>query len=173
MENRSRQQSTQQDSGGQTASPNPGDRFDQEKRVKETLTKEFDKSWQSEQEIRNEFNIRGYIADFVGYDSGSNQWVIAESKGSDLTHAVEQLENTQKGLPSGAKVEFRIYIDAKNYSTLANGGNFGGYYMNLEGVLGYYNDLQEWTSENIGGTLINILQAPSPQKVSEIDHDKK
>jgi len=74
----------------------------------------------------------------VGNRSGG--WIIAESKGDDLVHAIEQMENTEKGLlayeantkiPADKKyggvvsVEYRIYPSRPVYDKLLAGKGIG------------------------------------------------
>ncbi len=152
------------DAGGQTASPNPSHGSDQEERVRQLLADEYEQRFgTSDEAIRPALGIRGKVADFVGYNTRSSQWLIAESKGGNIGDAFDQLANTTKGLfvkYPGAQVELRIYVNAEKYGILQRGGDLGGYVMNAQRQLGWVNELKQWVDAEIAGVKILVLQAP-------------
>ena len=108
-------------------------------------------------------DLRGKVADFVGYNARTNQWLIAESKGGNLGDAFDQLMNTTKSLLTkypDAQLELRIYVNAEKYEVLRRGGDFGGYAMNTQRLLGWVNELKQWVDAEIAGVKILVLQAP-------------
>src|SRR5712692_5165517 len=86
------------DAGGQAASPS-GPQLPQEEQVRAALARQYTQPYgATDNAIRNALGMRGPTADFVGHNAQTGRWLIAESKGSDLWKAYEQLQNTAKGL---------------------------------------------------------------------------
>lgn len=157
-------QRSHSDTGGQTASPNPSGGFDQEEQVRQMLARQYEQRYgDSDEAIRAALNLKGEAADFVGYNAHQNRWLIAESKGTDLEKAFTQLTNTTRGLLQQyprAHIELRIYVKAEHLTTLREGGNFGGYYMNAQGYLGIFDELQKWEYAAVEGIKILLQSAP-------------
>ena len=86
--------------GGNRGSPDPNQWGPQQERmVREALARNYRQVYgTSDAEIRQRLDIQGKVADFIGYDSQHERWLIAESKGGDMLKAVEQLQNTMKGV---------------------------------------------------------------------------
>ena len=157
-------QRSHSDTGGQTASPNPsGSGFDQEEKVRQLLAKQYEQRYgASDEVIRSTLGIKGKVADFVGYNAKQNRWLIAESKGSDLGAAFEQLENTASALVKlqpHARLELRLYLDAKNFQTLSQGGKISGWTIR-DGTLGWYNEADEFVHAMIEGIKVLVQVAP-------------
>ena len=104
-------------------------------------------------------------ADFVGV-RGDAEWLVAESKGSDIDHAARQLENTlrgirAKGLPVKS-VELRIYFKPDVWARLTSVdptiSNFGYKVINDVIVLSGEND--EWVQLVIDGIKVQGFLAP-------------
>ena len=104
-------------------------------------------------------------ADFAGVQ-GDAEWLIAESKGSDIDHAARQLENTlrgirAKGLPVKS-VELRIYFKPDVWARLTSVdptiSNFGYKVINDVIVLSGEND--EWVQLVIDGIKVQGFLAP-------------
>ena len=152
------------DAGGQTASPNPSDRgFDQEEKVRRLLAEHYEQRFgKSDEAIREALGIRGKVADFVGYNARAAQWLIAESKASDIESAFEQLRNTTQALVkmnSQARFEIRLFLDARNFEILNNGGDIFGWRMNTAGYLGWQPE-SGWVDATIQGVKILVQCAP-------------
>lgn len=96
----------------------------------------------TDEEIRQNLQVSGPCADFVGYNSQTDRWLIAESKGSDLWSAEIQLANTLGALlarepDANQKLELRIYTNPSQYRRLVQEPHgAGGYYRQGE-FLGY------------------------------------
>jgi hypothetical protein len=158
-------QRSHSDTGGQTASPNPSNSGPkQEEQVRQLLAKQYEQRFgDSDKAIRAALNLKGEAAGFVGYNAHQNHWLIAESKGTDLEKAFTQLTNTTRGLLNQyprAHIELRIYVKAEHLTTLRDGGNFGGYYMNAQGYLGIFDELQKWEYDTVEGIKILLQSAP-------------
>lgn len=104
-------------------------------------------------------------ADFAGVQ-GDAEWLVAESKGSDIDHAARQLENTlrgirAKGLPVKS-VELRIYFKPDVWARLTSVdptiSNFGYKVINDVIVLSGEND--EWVQLVIDGIKVQGFLAP-------------
>ena len=104
-------------------------------------------------------------ADFAGVQ-GDAEWLIAESKGSDIDYAARQLENTlrgirAKGLPVKS-VELRIYFKPDVWARLTSVdptiSNFGYKVINDVIVLSGEND--EWVQLAIDGIKVQGFLAP-------------
>jgi hypothetical protein len=114
--------------------------------------------------IRTNLGLKGRVADFVGYNTRTNRWLIAESKRSDIGRAVTQLENTMQGLagrePSSVgRIDLRIYTSSSHYARLAGDG-LGGYRVNGEGFLGWPDEAGNWIYELINSARVSIQTAP-------------
>lgn len=102
------------DMGGQAASPNPSERgVGQEERVRQLLAKEYDQLHADEASIRKLLGMskQSKTADFLGYNSTTNRWVIAESKASDVDKAWLQLKETAEAFVKAkpaAQFELRL-----------------------------------------------------------------
>lgn len=81
----------------------------------------------SDDEIRKGLGMRGKCADFLGYHPQLDEWLIPESKGSDMDAAYEQLNNTMKGLlakqsVARGKIVLQVHISSQNYTFLSRDG---------------------------------------------------
>ena len=114
--------------------PSPGD--EQEENMRRLLVNEGYQQvfGTSDAEIRRNLNISGPCADFVGYTASLDQWIVAESKGSNLWSAEMQITNTLAALLAkeprvSGKVELCIYTNALQYARLSQEPHgTGGYY---------------------------------------------
>ncbi|MDQ5825227.1 MAG: hypothetical protein M3441_13625 [Chloroflexota bacterium] len=93
-------------------------------------------------EIRQNLQISGHCADFVGYNPQTDRWLIAESKGSDLWSAEVQLANTLVALLAlrpldHLKLELQIYTNPSQYSRLIKEPHGSGGYYRQGDFLGY------------------------------------
>ncbi len=161
----SRARASPSDAGGQTASPNPSGGFDQEQKVRQLLAQQYEQRFgTSDEAIRSALGIRGKVADFVGYDARSNQWLIAESKATHINTATDQLENTAKALIKvhpDAKIELRLFLDAKTFGVLDGGGEVYGWRMNAQGFLGWIaTETKQWVDMLIEGIKVTVQRAP-------------
>ena len=150
------------DTGGQTASPNPSGGFDQEERVRQMLAKEYDELYGDEKSIRQFLNLRGKTADFLGHNTTTDQWLIAESKASDIDRAFEQLRNTTQAfikMNPDARFEIRLYLDAKNFDLLRREGEIFGWRMNAARYLGWQPE-GNWVDATIQGVKILVQRVP-------------
>ncbi len=152
------------DAGGQTASPNPGDSgFDQEEKVRQLLAKQYDQLYADEKSIRQFLKMQGKTADFLGHNSAADEWVIAESKASNVDHAWEQLKNTTEAflrLKPNATFEVRLYLDDKTFQLLSNADRPVGWVINSEGYLGWVGDAKEFMDAIIEGTKVRAFAVP-------------
>ncbi len=152
----------QADTGGQTGNPNPSGGFDQEERVRQMLAKQYDRLYADEKAIRQFLNLRGKVADFVGHNSITDQWLIAESKASDLDSAFEQLRNTAQAfvkLKPDAHFELKLFLDSKNFDILRREGEILGWRMNAANYLGWQPE-STWVDATIQGVKILVQKAP-------------
>ena len=162
----SRAAGTESDQGGQTASPNPGNRgAGQEERVRQLLAEEYDQRFgASDEAIRRALGVRGKITDFVGYQAHADRWLIAESKGSNISDAIAQLRNTAQSLiahEGGAiRLELRIYTNPNQYNHLTT-GRLGGWAIDQSGYLGWFDELGQWHYEWVQGFKI-LVQSVVP-----------
>ncbi len=152
------------DTGGQTASPNPSNRgADQEERVRQMLAHEYNQSYTTEKAINDLLGFKGKTADFLGYNSEARQWLIAESKGTNLNHAFDQLENTLLKLLDkypNASVELRIYVNERTFKLLQSADGMAGWTIDGVGYLRAYNEaVGSVTDVLINGIKIITLQA--------------
>ena len=95
--------------------------------------------------------------------------MIAESKGTDITSAVKQLENSASGLfdkevgANASNTDLRIYTSQNNLAEMTNASSeatkFGGYSVR-DGYLGYYNESREWLYEQVKGVRVQVVAAP-------------
>ncbi len=117
----------------------------------------------TDEEIRQNLVVTGPCADFVGYNSQTDRWVIAESKGSDLWSAEIQLANTLAALlakrpAANQKVELHIYTNPSQYSRLIKEPHgSGGYYRQGE-FLGYKQSGGTFYFSTILGYAVRILE---------------
>lgn len=111
---------------------------------------------ETDEEIRRSLSIKGKCADFVGYHPQLDQWLIAESKGSDIQAAEKQLANTLSSLlarqpQSAGKIDLQIYVKAEQYDRLPTVG-LGGYYLLAIGdYLGTYDESDVWNYSAVAG----------------------
>ncbi len=145
----------------------------QESHVRELLNKEGYEQplGNNDVAIRQNLGLRaneGKIADFVGKNSSSDRWLVAESKGGDLRAAVRQLDNTAQRLwqknigATPTNTEFRVYTNANQFDKLqvaVDESKMGGYVIR-DGYLGYTDEIGTWIYENINGARILVLLAP-------------
>jgi hypothetical protein len=145
----------------------------QEQRVRETLVNDgYEQPFgSSDAEIRTSLNIQDKTADFVGYNRAADRWLVAESKGSDIRGAVDQLGNTVKALfntDAGAtarNTEIRLYTSPEQFSkALQNpeSSNGLGGYFSRDGYLGYYNEANEWIYQTINDLDLRIVVQIAP-----------
>lgn len=142
----------------------------QETRMRVKLREEgFDQPLgEADTTIRQNLGLKaneGRVADFVGKNTSTDRWLVAESKGGDLESAVRQLNETANRLwqqDFGANVtntEFRIYTNANQFSKLqvsAESSPLGGYALQ-DGYLGYTNEAGQWIFETINGIRIAVM----------------
>ena len=104
-------------------------------------------------------------ADFAGV-RGDAEWLVAESKGSNIDHAVEQLSNTlrgirAKGLPVKS-VELRIYFKPEVWARLTNANpavnNFG--YRVINNAIVSVGENEQWVELMIDGIKVQGFLAP-------------
>ena len=81
-------------------------------------------------------------ADYV-YQMPNGKWFIAESKGSDIEHAIEQLQSTTDALnkydvDSIGNIEYQIFTHQAQFNRLST-SNSGGYRIDNNGFL-FYSD---------------------------------
>jgi len=153
----------QQDTGGQTASPNPGKGFDQQEKVRQLLAKQYDTLYADEASIQKLLNLRGPTADFLGRNSATNRWLIAESKASDIDKAWNQLQNTTQAFvraQRGTDFEIRSYLDTRTFARFSDPEIKVGWLINSEGHLGWIGDSQEFVYGVIEGAKVLVLVAP-------------
>ena len=153
------------DTDGQTASPNPSSGFDQEEKVRQLLAKQYEQRFgDSEPTLRSALGLKGKIADFVGYHPRTQQWLIAESKATHINTATDQLKNTTQALLKmhpDAKIELRLFLDAKNFKLLESGGDVYGWRMNAQGHLGWIDgETKQWMDMVIEGIKVAVQRAP-------------
>jgi hypothetical protein len=102
------------------------------------------------------------VADFAARDASGN-WKIAEFKGSDVGHAVEQLQNTYDALlkdpSSGVKgrVEFEIHVDGSNFEKLSSPKGLSGYRIDANGHLAF-GENPPFTKVRIDGVPVQITK---------------
>ncbi len=153
----------QTDTGGQTASPNPSNSgYDQEEKVRQLLAKQYDQLYGDEKSIRQFLNLQGKTADFLGHNTNTDQWLIAESKASDLDSAFEQLRNTAQAfvkMKPDANFELKLFLDPKNFDILRHEGEIFGWRMNAAGYLGWQPE-SNWVDATIQGVKILVQKAP-------------
>jgi hypothetical protein len=126
-----------------------------------------DEGWQDilggeDTAIARSLNLKGQpIADFVGYKDGGH-WLIAEVKGIEIKHAVDQLANTyagilKSGLPTNS-FEFRLYLNANAYTRLQASYGYGNYFARA----GYLetNQAGQFYRILINGMPIQVLPLP-------------
>jgi len=152
---------------GNTGSPDPNQWGHQQERVvREALARNYEQVYgTSDAEIRQGLNLQGKVADFVGYNSQYGRWLIAESKGGDMLKAVEQLQNTMKGVldktgVQAVDIDLRIYTNAGNLQRLLGSEMGLGGYRVRDGFLGFISDSGEWIWEMINGVRIAIQVHP-------------
>ncbi len=135
-----------------------------ESKVRKVLT---DEGWQEilgedDTAIARSLNLKGQpIADFLGYKDGG-KWLIAEVKGTDIVHAVEQLGSTyfaifKSGLPT-ISFELRLYLNANAYTRLQASAGYGGYYIR-DGYLGSF-QAEIFNRVLINGIPVQVLPLP-------------
>lgn len=103
-------------------------------------------------------------ADFVG-KRGDGDWLLAESKGSGIDDAANQLLNTLKALRANGvrinSVELRIYFNESTWARLTNPdpliNNFG--YKVQDGLI-VFRDAGRWVSLKIEGIAVQGFAAP-------------
>lgn len=157
----------QSDTGGQAASQGgmDPDEDDQGKSVRNLLRSEYEQKYgESDAAIRKGLGIKGRTADFVGYNSKSGRWLVAESKGGDFDSAFKQLTNTVRGLikdqpGSAGSIDLRIYTNANQFSKLGSEG-VGGWRISGDGFLGWLDEYGAWNYAEVNGIKISVLQAP-------------
>ncbi|MBI4674305.1 MAG: hypothetical protein HY741_21895 [Chloroflexi bacterium] len=100
----------------------------------------------------------------MGYNSSRDQWLIAESKATHINAATEQLGNTVESLlrmHPEAKIELRLFLDAKNFDLLKSGGEVYGWRMSAQGYLGWIDwETKQWVDMLIQGLKITVQRAP-------------
>ena len=138
----------------------------QEQIMRQSLAGDYQQVYgASDVEIRRGLGIQGKVADFVGYNSQQGRWLIAESKGSDMYKAVQQLQNTMQGVinktgATASNVDLRIYTSSSNMQRLL-GSDIGlGGYRVREGFLGYINESGQWVWELINGVRVSVQVNP-------------
>lgn len=131
----------------------------------------------TEADIRQGLGMKGRVADNVRFNPETNQWVIAESKGTNIAHGFEQLENTAEAFlqenPSAATdTELRIYTKEEYYNLLNDPDvqlTTRGGYLIKEGYLGYNETIydanwnpigEQWKYSNVKGMRIKIEPIP-------------
>ena len=134
----------------------------QEQIVRESLARNYQQVYgTSDTEIRQGLGLQGKIADFVGYNSQQGRWLIAESKGSDMYKAVEQLQNTMQGVINKAgattsNVDLRIYTNAQSYQRLLTTTPIQGGWTVQNGVLGWWGETNQFVPMIINGVQVIV-----------------
>jgi len=140
--------------------------YDQEQRVRDALTEEgYTQPYGvDDQEVAKNLGIKGKVADFVGYNDEIDSWLIAESKGGNIDHAIKQLENTNAGLTNTRGVgstEFRIYTNADQYPKLQGPQGLAGYRVDSNGYLGWIDEFSsEWHYVEVDGVKVLVQMIP-------------
>jgi RHS repeat-associated protein len=137
----------------------------QEQIVRQSLARDYQQVYgASDAEIRQGLGIQGKVADFVGYNSQQGRWLIAESKGSDMYKAVEQLQNTMQGVlnktgATTANVDLRIYTNTQSYQRLLTTTPVQGGWTVQNGVLGWWGEANQFVPMIINGVqvLVNVV----------------
>ena len=108
------------------------------------------------------------VADFVGRSADGERYLVAESKGNDMSKAISQLEDTAAALwrknigAAHANTEFRIYVNDAQWSKLqlpADISHTGGYTLK-DGFLSYNAEAKGVDYFLIQGNRIAVLPAP-------------
>ena len=99
----------------------------------------------------------------MGYHPDLDQWLIAESKGSDLPTAEEQLENTLKGVlakepAAPGRIELQVYIKANQYDKLVTVGMAGYYLRSDDNFLGFFDEDDMWQYSAPLGIRISVVR---------------
>jgi hypothetical protein len=137
----------------------------QEQIVRQSLANDYQQVYgASDAEIRQGLGIQGKVADFVGYNSQQGRWLIAESKGSDMYKAVEQLQNTMQGVlnkggAATANVDLRIFTNEQSYQRLLTTTPVQGGWTVQNGVLGWWGEANQFVPMIINGVqvLVNVV----------------
>lgn len=138
----------------------------QEQIVRQSLARDYQQVYGAfDAEIRQGLGIQGKVADFVGYNSQQGRWLIAESKGSDMFKAVEQLQSTMQGVLNktgvqAVDIDLRIYTNTGNLQRLLGSEMGLGGYRVRDGFLGFISESGEWIWEMINGVRISVQVHP-------------
>jgi hypothetical protein len=94
----------------------------------------------------------GDRADIVMQHGETGRWLVAESKGGNMGKAVKQIENTANALRNEGvaldEMDFSVYTNEMQYEKLQQPPDgVGGYLMNDEGYLGWFNYADDGTVE--------------------------
>jgi hypothetical protein len=151
------------------ACPSPTSGTDQEAKVRALLVNlGYEQLYgTNDTDIRRNLRISGKVADFVGYNSKTGRWLVAESKGGHLDDAVAQISNTVDGLliktPSTlGKIDLAIFMNLVQYNKLTLLG-IGGWQVDVNNYLGYIDQINNtgWKYQEKNGVRIKIELAPS------------
>lgn len=110
--------------------------------------------------IAKALKLQGKRADIVMQHSNTGRWLVAESKGGDMSTALEQIENTIQGLLGQAihanTIDVAIYTNTAQYQKLQRPPGVSGYYLNNEGYLGWYDEAEQWHSAIVYGHRVHV-----------------
>jgi phage-related protein len=118
----------------------------------------------TDDEVRRGLGITGKSADIVAHNPTTGRWLIAESKGSDVGHAIHQFENTLPGLLNqvpGAHghVDLAIYTSQAQYARFTSPEGLGGYFVR-DGMLGHADEAGVFHFIQVHGIPIRLHPAP-------------
>ena len=108
------------------------------------------------------------VADFVGRSADGERYLVAESKGNDLSKAIDQLKDTAEALwqrnigANSSNTEFRIYVNDNTWSKLQlpiRINRTGGYTL-IDGSLAANGEAESINYLLIQGKRILVLLAP-------------
>jgi hypothetical protein len=116
-------------------------------------------------EIARQLGIKGKRADFVMQHGDTKRWLIADSKGGDMYSATQQIENTAKGLQNKGvhlgEMDFKVYTNEAQYEKLLHSDDgVGGYRVNGDGALGWFDEAHTWQYAEVEGKRITVHKAP-------------